>query len=186
MELNKKPLIIISRIVLSVFFLSMVVACQGRFLSYQGAVAKQESRIALQEGGLYTGSWKTRDLSMDYSYQRDQNNMELSGTVELDKSLERGFPTLEYLIISVHLLDAEGKVLENARLLTSEYRHMIKKLSFKQSIKLPPGTTAMAFSYRGRARDVGGSGVSVDDSGDGDSWDFWLYPFQKEKGEEME
>jgi hypothetical protein len=186
MELHKKPSIIISKIGLPVILLGIVVACQGRFLSYQGAVAKQESRIALQEGGSHTGSWKTRDLSMDYRYQRDQGNMELSGTVELDKSLERGFPTLEYLILRVHLLDAEGRVLESEEILTSEYRHMVKKLSFKQSMELPQGTAAMAFSYRGRVRDVGGSGMAVDDSGGGDSWDFWLHPFQKEKGEKRE
>ena len=161
--------------------LGMVVACQGRFLSYQGAVAKQESRIALLEGGQHTDTWKTRDLSIRYRYQRDQGNAELSGTVELDKSLGRSFSTLEYLILWVHLLDAEGRVLESKGILTSEYRHMVKKLLFKQSMELPLDTTAIAFSYRGRVRDVGGSGRTVEDAGDGDSWDFWIYPFQREK-----
>lgn len=183
MELRKRSSVILSRIGLLALLLGMAVACQGRFLSYQSAVAKQESRIALLEGGPHTGSWKTRDLSIRYRYQRDQGNVELSGTVELDKSLGRSFPTLEYLTLRVHLLDAEGRVLGSKRLLTSEYRHMVRKLPFKQSMELPPGTTAIAFSYRGRVRDVGGSGRTLEDAGDGDSWDFWIYPFQREKGE---
>ncbi len=181
MELSKRSPVILSRIGLLALLLGMLVTCQGRFLSYQGAVAKRENRIALLEGGQHTDSWKTRDLSIRYKYQRDQGNAELSGTVELDKSLGRSFSTLEYLILWVHLLDAEGRVLGSKWLLTSEYRHMVRKLSFKRSMELPPGTTAIAFSYSGRVRDGGGSGRTLEDAGDGDSWDFWLYPFQREK-----
>ncbi|HUU39363.1 MAG TPA: hypothetical protein VMW42_00330 [Desulfatiglandales bacterium] len=181
MELRTKPSVMLSMIGLLTLFLGVAVACQGRFLSYRGAVAKQESRIPLLEGGPHTGFWKTQDLSMRYSYRRDQDNMELSGTMELDESLERGFTTLEYLILRVHLLDVEGRVLESKGVLTSEYRHMIKKLSFKGNLKLPQSTTAIAFSYRGRVRDGGGSGRTLEDAGDGDSWDFWIYPFLREK-----
>jgi len=178
MELRKRSSVILSMIGLLALLLGMVVACQGRFLSYQGAVAKQESRIALLEGGQHTDTWKTRDLSIRYRYQRDQGNAELSGTVELDKSLGRSFSTLEYLILWVHLLDAEGRVLESKGVLTSEYRHMVRKLPFKRSLELPPGTTAIAFSYTGRVRDGGGAGRVSGDAGDGDSWDFWMYPFR--------
>ena len=186
MEMRKKPLVMLSRIGLPVLLLAIAVACQGHFFGYQGEVAEEESRIVLLEGGPHTGTWQTGDLSLDYRYQRDQDNVQLSGTVELDKSLVRGFPVLEYLTIQVHILDSQGQVLRSKRVLASEYRHMTKKMLFNQAVELPPGSTAMTFSYRGRARDVGGSGRTVEDAGGGDSWDFWVYPFQKEKEEKKE
>jgi len=182
-ETCNKPLVMLSKIGLPVLLLAIAAACQGRFFGYQGVVAKQESRIVLLEGGPHTRTWKTQDLSIDYRYQRNQDNFEISGTVEMNKSLMRGFPVLEYLNIQLHILDTQGLVLRSKRVLASEYRHMTKKMLFNQIVELPPGSIAMNFSYRGRARDVGGSGRTVEDTGGGDYWDFWSYPFQKEKGE---
>lgn len=164
MELRKGPSVTISRGGLLALFLGVVVACQGR--------------LALREGGPHRGSWKTQDLSVHYHYWREQGNVELSGSVELAKSLRYNFTTLEHLFLEVHLLDAEGRVLESKGVLTSEYRHMVRKLPFKRSLELPPGTTAIAFSYTGRVRDGGGAGRVSGDAGDGDSWDFWMYPFR--------
>jgi hypothetical protein len=183
MEICKKLLVMLSRIGLPVLLLAIAVACQGRFLGYKGVMAKEESRIVLLEGGPHTGTWKTGDLSIDYRYQRDHGSVELSGTVELDKRLVRGFPVLEYLTIQVHILGVKDMVLESKRILASEYRHITRKLLFNQGVELPHGSAAITFSYRGRVRDVGGSGRTVEDTGGGDSWDFWVYPFQKEKGE---
>jgi hypothetical protein len=159
--------------------LGLVAACQGRFFSYRGAVVTQENRIELREGGPHGGSWKTGDLLVDYQYIGDQAELELSGTVELAKRLTKSFTTLEYLILQVHLLDSEGKVLGSEGIATSEYRHMVGKLSFKRSLELLPGTVAIAFSYTGRVRDGGGTGRAFDDAGNGDSMDFWIYPFIK-------
>ena len=39
--------------------------------------------------------------------------------------------------------------------MTSGYRKMIKKLTFERDLELPAGTRGMAFSYKGRVRDVG-------------------------------
>lgn len=178
MELRKRSSVTISRGGLLALFLGVVVACQGHLFSYRGAVARQESRLPLREGGPHRGFLKTQDLSVRYHYWREQGNVELSGSVELAKSLRYNFTTLEHLFLEVHLLDAEGRVLESKGVLTSEYRHMVRKLPFKRSLELPPGTTAIAFSYTGRVRDGGGAGRVSGDAGDGDSWDFWMYPFR--------
>ena len=177
MGLKKRTLLALKGCLL-LFFIGALVACQSSFFSYRGATAKQESRIALLEGGPHVGFWKTKDLSMHYHYLRDPDNLELSGVIELDDSLKYNFTALEYLFLQVNLLDAEGKVLESKQAFTSDYRHMIKKLSFKRSLKLPMGTTAIAFSYTGRVREGGGIGRVLKDAGDSDSWDFWMTPFR--------
>jgi len=177
MELKKRTLVVVKKCLL-LLFISTLVACQSSFFSYRGATTKQESRIALLEGGPHLGFWKTKDLSMHYHYLRNPDNLELSGVIELADSLQYNFTALEYLFLQVNLLDAEGKVLESKRVFTSDYRHMIKKLSFKRSLKLPTGTTAIAFSYTGRVMEGGGTGRVLEDAGDGDSWDFWMTPFR--------
>jgi hypothetical protein len=169
----------LSMVGLLTLFLGLVVACQGRFFNYRGAVVRQENRIELREGGPHKGSWKTGDLSVHYQYLKDQGKVELFGTVELAKRLSKSFTTLEYLILRVHLLDSEGKVLVSKGIAASEYRHMVRKLSFNRSLELPPGTAAIAFSYTGRVRDGGGTGRALEDAGNGDSMDFWIYPFIK-------
>lgn len=179
MELRKAPSVIISRVGLLALFVGAVVACQAHFLSYRGAVARQESRLALREGGPHREFWRARDLSVSYHYWRGQGKLELSGTVELANGLRHNFTTLEHLFLQAHLLDAEGRVLESRGILTSEYRHMVRKLRFKRCLELPPGTTAIAFSYTGRVRDGGGTGRVLGEGGDGDSWDFWMHPFLK-------
>ena len=177
MEIKKRILVVIKKCIL-LLFISTLVACQSSFFSYRGATAVQESRIALRQGGPHVGFWKTDDLSMHYHYQRDWDNVELSGVIELADSLKYSFTALEYLFLQVNFLDADGKVLETKLALSSDYRHMIKKLSFKRSLKLPTGTAAIAFSYTGRVVEGGGTGRVLEDAGDGDSWDFWMTPFR--------
>lgn len=177
MELKKRTYVVLKGCLLFLF-IGALVACQSRLFSYRGATAEQQSRIALLEGGPYVGFWKTEDLSMHYRYLRYPENLELSGVVELANRLKYNFTTLEYLFLQVNLLDAEGKVLESKVVLTSDYRHMIKKLPFKRSLELPPGITAIAFSYKGRVLEGGGTTRVLEDAGDGDSWDFWRTPFR--------
>jgi len=177
MELRKRTLVVLKGCLLFLF-LGALVACQSSFFSYRGATAEQEWRIALLEGGPHKGFFRTRDLSMHYRYLRDLDNLQLSGVVELDDSLKYNFRSIEYLFLQVNLLDAEGKVLESKLVLTSDHLQLIEELPFKRSLELPPGTTAIAFSYTGRVREGGGTGRVLEDAGDGDSWDFWMTPFR--------
>ena len=147
----------ISEIYLLILMMAVLTACQKNLLSYRGATARHDSRINLQEGGPHEGRWQTRDLSVNYRYQRDANTLRVSGVVELENHLKYNFGMLERLKLWVNYLDVEGKVLDYKLILISDYRQTIRTMTFSYQLQLPPDSTGMAFSYSGRAID-GGAG----------------------------
>lgn len=166
---------VLAMVLPSVILICTLTACQSRFLTYEGAMAKEESRVPLLDGGPHIGSWKTLDLQMEYRYVRTPDSLQIAGDLEFDSSLQFGFTTMERFYLRVNFLDTEGKVLESRAVVTSSYRKMIKKLTFERDLELPAGTRGMAFSYKGRVRDVGGGTDS--ETGGQTEWYFWRAPF---------
>lgn len=155
-----------------------LVACTGNLFSYRGATAQEKNRIALLEGGPFQGSWQTRDLAVKYNYLRDKKNLQISGTILLDSSLKTGFSTLEYLFFWVNFLGVDGNVLDTKGIMTSSHKKwiLIENLFFKSRLEMPENTLAIAFSYRGRVRNGGGSTIAGDRLGEATDWEFWDVP----------
>ena len=159
-----------------ILLLAGLAACQIGLSSYRGKTVKVENRFDLQEGGPHKESWQTRDLLVEFQYLGAQQELQISGLVKPQTHI-LNFDILRYLNVSLHFVDAGGKVLADAPIVYGGYRiAMPEQLAFKKNLKIPPDSTAIAFSYRGSALSGGGSGSGSDRSSGRIEWDFWQGP----------
>jgi len=165
----------------SFLLMILLVACAGRVFTYKGSWVAEDDRISLQDGGPHKGNWHTRDVAIEYAYQQETQNLQISGVVKLEGYLTTGFNTLEFLTLDIYTLDADGIVLNSALIRNIGYRRTIDylgKITFDHQLELPADTAAIAFGYRGRVTDGGGGGGKNRDGGRID-WDFWKVPGRK-------
>ncbi len=101
----------------------------------------------------YSGQWKGNDITVEYSYSKDQGQMDLSGNVRFSYSLTMGYTDLRNFRLSAIFLDENGKVLEEIGLATN--RGSLDPFPFDRRINLPSNAVFMAFSYQGTATDLG-------------------------------
>jgi len=109
-------------------------------------------RLSIEQSK-YAGQWKGDDVTVDYSYSKDQEQIDLSGNVRFSYSLTMGYKNLRDFRLSAILLDQNGRVIEEIGLITS--RGSLDPISFSRRIKLPRNAVSMAFSYQGKVTDVG-------------------------------
>ncbi len=141
------------------FFLSSVIAA-AFFVSASQIIAADAGaqsvsaadRLSIKQPR-YSGRWKGNDLSVEYSYSKDQGQMDLSGNVWFSYSLVMGYTDLRSFQLGAIFLDENGKVLEEIGLATN--RGSFDPIPFSRRINLPPNAVFMAFRYQGTATDVG-------------------------------
>ena len=178
---KKKSALIEFRVFISFLLIILLVACAGRFTTYNGSWVAEDDRISLQDGGPHKGNWQTRDVAIEFAYQQKPQNLQISGVVKLGGYLTNGFRTLEYLILDIYTLDADGTVLNSELMLNFGYRRdldFVGEVTFDNQLALPADTAAIAFGYRGRVTE-GGGGTGVTRSGDQIAWEFWKIPGRK-------
>ena len=154
---------------LCIFLLAGLASCQGSLTSYRGKPVEAKNRFDLLEGGPHDGDWQTRDIRVEFQYLREQQDLQISGLVKLQVYLLH-YNFMKSFFLGLHFVDAEGKVLVDEAIMSAGYRvEMPDQMAFKANLKIPPDSTAIAFSYRGRAFMSG-------EAGRGGVWDFWQGP----------
>jgi hypothetical protein len=166
---RKKKIITVFTLGFLSVFLSVFLACTSSLDTYIGKTADQQSRIALN-GGSHNGVWQTDDLTVNYSYSRKPNSLQISGDVNLSNKMKDASDTVQTFFLQVNFLNANGRALETKELAVAGHREMVTKWEFDHNFELPAHTSAMAFSYTGQ---MGGG------AGEGSSEPFWRDPFQK-------
>ncbi len=177
---NKKTLVEF-KAVGSFLLIILLVACAGRFTTYNGSWVAEGDRIFLQDGGPHKGNWQTRDVAIEFDYRQKLQDLQISGVVKLGGYLTNGFRTLDYLILDIYSLNADGIVLNSELMLNYGYRRdldFVGEMSFNNQMGLSPDTIAIAFGYRGRVSEGGGR---IQNRGGGDriDWEFWKIPGRK-------
>ena len=119
------------------FFSVLLMACA----STPKTVA-QEERISLQDGGPHSGTWESRNVSVDYRYSKQSDAIQL----RVSPRAKRQFSELTIWVLFV---DAKGNVLENQEVYSIGARPGSSALENK--FKIPPGTTYLSFNSRLRA-----------------------------------
>jgi hypothetical protein len=178
---KKRRALVEFKVVGSFLLLILMVACVGRLTTYNGSWVADENRISLQDGGPHKGNWQTRDMTIEFTYQQKPQNLEISGVVKLGEYLTNGFSTLDYLILDIYTLDADGIVLNSELMLNFGYHRdldLIGEMTFDNQLALPADTAAIAFGYRGRVSEGGGP-ISKSGGGDRIAWEFWKIPGRK-------
>ena len=178
---KKNKVLVEFKAVGSFLLIILLVACAGRFTTYNGSWVAEDDRISLQDGGPHKGNWQTRDVAIEFAYQQKPQNLQISGVVKLGGYLTTGFRTLDYLILDIYTLDADGVVLNSELMLNYGYRRdldFVGEITIDNQLALPPDTAAIAFGYRGRVSEGGGT-VPKSGGGDGIAWEFWKIPGRK-------
>ena len=138
-----------------------------------GAIARQEARIDLVEGGVQDAIWSTKDLELTYSYSEAENTFSLSGKLVFDRSLTDSFRLTKRFVLKMNFLDGEGRVLE-----TVDISPVVSSFGFdpdpdfsvKRSSLKPMGSSSIAFNYYGEF-------MGNDPEARGDSWYIFYFPF---------
>jgi hypothetical protein len=177
----KKRALVAFKLFGSFLLIILLVACAGKVFTSKGSWVAEDDRISLQDGGPHKGNWQTRDVAIEYAYQQETQNLQISGVVKLGDYMTTGFSTLEYLILDIYTLDADGIVLNSELIRNIGYRRSLDyfgKITFDHQLQLPADTATIAFGYRGRVTEGGGGTGKTSDGGRID-WDFWKVPGRK-------
>ncbi|SDU50895.1 hypothetical protein [Desulfobacula phenolica] len=159
----------------------LLAGCSAKFFTYNGSWVAEDDRIIVQDGKPHNGAWQTRDVTIDYTYQKKMQNLQISGDVTLRSYITMGFGTLDNLTLNLHMLDPDGIVLDSKLIRIFAYRldfHTLGKMTFNKQLELPANTAAIAFGYSGRVSE-GGGGIHGDKRGGQTDWSFWKIPGRK-------
>ena len=156
-----KSLIVVSLVVLAV----LITGCAGKgWRGWEGRLTKTDNRIILDTGGPHNGIWQTNDIAIHYRYVREVDRLTINGLVKRQARIKH-FHRLRAWVW-VHFMDENGYIKESRRLWAQNGSDVYWQVrySFNRDWQIPPETSAMGFSYSGRAadRDVW--------------WDFWRLP----------
>lgn len=161
--------------------LLILVCCNVLFLSgcanflkpELGAIARQEARVDLVEGGVEDAIWETKDLQLTYSYSEVENTFSLFGKLVFDRSLTDSFRVTKRFVLKMSFLDGEGRVLETvdiSPLISTFAFEPAPEFAVKRSSLKPMASRSIAFNYYGEF-------MGNDPDSRGDSWDIFYFPF---------
>jgi hypothetical protein len=151
---------------------SILLGCQSLNAGPAGRTVPQNKWIFLSQAGNQSGKWQTRDLILDYEYDRDHTHLYISGLIHFDTPLRNHWGIIQYFHLDAMPVDAQGTVLGAIALTTSGEINLLYDgpIDFNKTLTLPENAVGIAFSYTGRASG-GGSYF------DGGFEDFWEYPY---------
>jgi hypothetical protein len=115
-----------------------------------------EYRLSIEQPR-YSGQWKGYDLTVEYSYTKEQGQIDLSGNIRFATYLALGYSRLHDFRLGAIFLDENGSIVEEIGLATN--RGSLDPIPFKRKINLPSNAISMAFTYQGNATSSGGNGA---------------------------
>lgn len=146
--------------------LVMTTGCQI-MVGGRNAAVSPGNRIPIKADGPYSGIYNDNNLILDYTYRLEGGDMTLTGSIEFLDGIPN-FGYMKHFHMQIYFLDAQGMVLDQARVFSAGFMREIDIWQFRRRIRMPAGAAAMAFGYAGTAQSAGGP--------DEITWDFWHTP----------
>jgi hypothetical protein len=137
--------------------LPLAAACVETAMLYRGATVSSVPVVALQEGPPVAGRWETFDLAIDYTYQRNGDNLELSGQAALSQHYQMNYSGVLRMQTYLFFLDRDARVLETAFFVTPWTSDVEDIQKFSKSYPMPAGTTGLSFGYSGAVNAMDGN-----------------------------
>ncbi len=132
-------------------------ACVPTSELYHGKqIPSGQNETVLQEGS-YQGTFETFDISMTYEYLLNGEVLELSGNLALGRHYQRLYTRLQNLRVYLFILDHDSLVSKTVPLLDIASAATEEAFEFKQLIKVPAGSKALAFGYLGKVSELEGT-----------------------------
>lgn len=140
-----------------------------------GQTAAPVERTAISSDRGEMRYWDTDDVAIGYRLQDEQDNLVISGWVEIADSVLYTFPNVRFFYLYLHQLDAEGKGTSREAItpLYSSRAPVDNRLQFSRRISKDREAVAIAFSYWG----VFEENIPLFRRG-GDSWEIHHNPFR--------
>lgn len=159
--------------VFMLFLAASLLSCQSISLNYVGTAVPEQKHIPLKTGSPQEGTWQTMDITVQYRYQCNADNLALEGLVDFSDSL-KDFNILKYFDLWIHLIGPDGTIIVSKNISPQAYYYEIIATPFKTNLPLPADTRAFVFSYSGLASDGGGRRTGL--GNDRSEWKFWQTP----------
>ena len=131
--------------------LFIVLACSSTKGLFKGKIANEYDRIHINSSGSNSGLWKTKELSVNYTYSSSSDHFNLTGFISISESITYSYSKISSLFVRVSFLDNNGKVIStnNINPLYSVGSTPPRKIKFNSNLSLPVEADAFCFSYRG-------------------------------------
>ena len=124
---------------------------------YHGKHVTSVPVVVLQEGREVAGRWETFDLVIDYQYQRNGDNLELSGQAALSQHYQMNYAGVSRMQTYLFFLDQDARVLETAFFVTPWSSGVEDIQEFSKSYTMPAGTTGLSIGYSGSVNGMDGN-----------------------------
>lgn len=148
-----------------------VLGCAGLKAPYEGTPARPENRFLLATIEGKSSLWQAKDLAIHYVATSAGDTVQIGGTVERLNTI-KNFPTINSLRVAVHFITDDGIIVDSKQLWSAGANadDTFVRWTFSKQYPLPPGASAIGFSYRGVVSQGGG------ESGGQDGWEVWQRP----------
>ncbi len=146
----------------------ILVGCQT-LSAPTGRLLSPEARLVLSEDQVYSNSWSTRDLRLNYRLAMEGSTVNFEGAIFFESPIKYNFSFLDRFHLAVIFADEAGNILDMRGLICSIHSDLEAPHAFYGSFPVSPAVHYYAFSYNIRALEKG--------SVDGGGWsDFFYYP----------
>jgi hypothetical protein len=136
-------------VVLILFTLSA--GCQGSLLRFCRSPVLAASSLSIPPGEPVPGSWKGREVGVNYTIVRTQDRLDISGFIGFDQSMYYNFSQIRDFSMRIHFIDSQGAIIKTEGLLVAAYAYPDRQMEFSTVKNIPPGAEGIAFSYTGTA-----------------------------------
>lgn len=141
--------------------------CQSTETFYLGHISQNSSNFALTEAPNYQGQWETFDLSFSFQAQRQDNWLEISGSMVFGNYYQLNSSRINRIDFYLFFIDDQARVLETRRLYSRRNINPEVTRQFQARLAIPTAARAVSFGYDGRARGDGGDGGGFRGGGGG-------------------
>ena len=138
-------------IILITVTLFIVLACSSTKGLFIGKTANQYDRIHINSSRADSGLWKTKELSVNYTYSSTSDNFNMTGFISISEHITNTYSRIMTLYVRVSFLDNNGRVIStnNINPLYSVGSTLPRKIKFNSNLSLPVEADAFCFSYFG-------------------------------------
>ena len=151
----------INKIAVIIIFIAValfiVLACSSTKELFKGKIANQYDRIHINSSGANSGLWKTKELSVNYTYSSLSDHFNLTGFILISEYITNTYSKIRNLFVRVSFLDNNGKVIStnNINPLYSVNSNPPRKIKFNSNLSIPVEAYAFCFSYSGEFKGDG-------------------------------
>ncbi|MDJ0720775.1 MAG: hypothetical protein QNJ04_04055 [Desulfobacterales bacterium] len=128
---------------------SVVVGCQTTGSLREGLTVPPGNRVMILRGGTHSGTFTTRNMTIDYTFETKGDKLRVSGTWDIR------YRDIDRLSMTLFYLDADGTVIDYHPFFTRPQRAIQGRVMdnrFNREFELPPDAKGLSIGYTGRSR----------------------------------